>query len=134
MSSDNLKLLNSLPEEAVLPNIEKKVYRGIRIFPENNVRGERVVTANDHPLFLASFASDPSFKRYQFEWGCLSQGAFNLAYSLLVDMTETEDIDKEIIIGMKNEIISTLNFESWELTTDQILNWIHIFLNTEITP
>ena len=94
----------------------KRVYEGIHLYNYCLVRVNGVPL--DPRLSLKNF-------NQSFEWGCLGEGAKQLAYALLVDLFGDEKL--EVISAyhekLLNEIISQLpTQENWLITDTDILS------------
>ena len=110
----------SLPPEHVVP---VRIYRGHR-------KGEeRIVEASldgkwDRPRPLDPRHDLAQFNPNGFGWGGNGKGSAQLALALLADATGSRRIALGWHHDFKVQVVSSLRFEAWEITSQAIYDWL----------
>src|SRR5947209_3981571 len=140
---------NEVENESVIPPPIPRKYRGWRTgeyppfvpgewprydhFQADKGAGKTYVTVNGYPLEFFNLHEYPPFS-YRLDWGHIGQPADNLAVSLLADYFGEGSIhgkksEPEEYQAVRHyfqfyvEVVLYLEYDEWELTSDQITDW-----------
>ncbi len=141
--------LSEVPEESVIPPPIPRKYRGWRtkdhlpfvpgqwprydVYEANQGAGKTYVTVNGYPLQFFHIKFPPY--TYRLDWGYIGPETDNLAASLLADYFSEVSIygkDSEpekyqtvrYCFRFYIDVCLILLYEGWELTSDQITDWL----------
>ncbi len=107
-----------------------KIYSGVRVIELHNhdaskssgVRGDCFVTVDQLPL---KSINEVEGWNTPYEWACKNSASTNLAESLLADYLETLAVPEELVILFRNDVISKLGFDKWQIEEWELIEWIN---------
>jgi hypothetical protein len=98
-----------------------RIYRGLRRDRERIVQviqGEAKTRALDPRLDIHAYTQD------SLEWATGYAAPRQLAIAILADVTDNRQIALSYHQDFKCEIVNELDWEGWDLTEEDILNWL----------